>query len=298
MKTLLIDEVPAEVAEAQAILDAALDVRGRWLQQQAEAVAAEPETVRAAEAAASAYERAETDLTVATDENFITLTGLRNEARAEVEWARADLETNRRRQRGIASKLMEAEAAIEAAHPEWRHFFALFQEELRTRFGRHLAAALAGSAGGIVRALRLAYAIEDALGSKCLGELRDLRIRNPAARLGEVPYLLNGHQAWLDDASANAAGDDLRLFEGDAAIAALHKLLAPLGRIETAAAAVMRTIQARHAREVAAAPRPPVPAPPPDPVHAMTDEEYRAHRAAEIDRARLYPAPAQWIFRG
>jgi hypothetical protein len=290
----LIDNLPPEVIDAHAALEGALAQRADLLRRQTADAAEEPAAVRMAEVASAEHEQAEIDLALATDENFAILTKAREKLAASAAEARTALDTLHRRQRGIAAKLAETDAAIEAAYAEWSAASASFLAELRLLYQRHVAKA----AAALVRALRMGYALHDALPLGGLrGSLDAIIIPDVAPRPGRpFPYVIKGPRAWLDD-DVDLAGDDLRIFDHDhPEIAALHDMLKPLGQAERAAASLVRTIQTKRARDAETArlssPRERLNTPREaenSRVMAMSDEEFRAHRAAVANASRIYP---------
>ena len=291
---MLFERLPSEVASAHAGLDRALGQRADLLQRQAEAAAQEPSLARAADLAAAEHDRAETDLSLATDENFDELTQRRDAAAIAAGEARGALNLVRRRQRGIDAKLVEVLAVIEAAEAVAERGRPAFRAELRARYRQHL---LLPAVAELARVLRTAFTIEGALPASGLSILlKGIIVPDIIPQPGRpVPYLLQEHRTWLDDEVA-LAGDHLGELGDDPEMVALHEMLRPLGQTERAAALIVRDVQKkRHLEEETArlsAPPQPRPKAPPDPTLAMSDEEYRAYRAAEVNANRVYPAPS------
>jgi hypothetical protein len=294
MNALLFDGLPSEVMEVFTQLEQSVASRTELLRLQSEAAAAEPEALRISEKAVADLEIAETDLALATDENFRALTDRVERARAKVELTRSDLETLRRRQRGIAAKMPEADAAVEAAKTKWDQCF--FRGELIRRYQQYRAEATAA----FVLASRVGWAIEDAWPNTVGSVLREVKIRDFGPQPGRPsPCLIDGATAWLDD---DPAGTNLRVIDaGDPMIGALHKLLQPIGRVERAAETAMTRIRDDRARREAQQPyqRPRARSAADienDRVQKMSPEEYRAHMAAKVNAERLYPAPGRVTF--
>jgi hypothetical protein len=74
-------------------------------------------------------------------------------------------------------------------------------------------------------------------------------------------------------------------------------MLAPLGQAERAATVILRQLDEKRRRDEAARPRGPAQEPKSqrqldnERVQAMSETEFRAHRRAEVDANRRYPAP-------
>lgn len=256
--------------------------------------AAEPEAARAVKEASAALEDAEVALACATDENADGLTETRNRARTRSEQVQLDLETIRRRQRGINAKMPEADAAVQAAKADWDK--ADFCGELQRRYRQHLAAATAAFA----KVLHLGWIIERAVPGS-LYRLSGVAV--PDFR-SDRQYLIKSNCAWLDDAADPV---DLRLVDGsDPAIAALAALLEPIGRADTAATRLMpRIVRDRMTREqqqpAQSRPRALSPAAQEaERIQKMTPREYDDHRRAKDDADRVYPKayPQSGILRG
>jgi hypothetical protein len=281
-QTPLIDAVPLEVTAARAALQAELDKREQLVRQQGEWRIREPDLARAAEVAAKALEDGEIDLALATDETAKHLTVARNKAKDAFEKSATDLETIRRRGRGIIARIAEADLAIEGAEAKWSEVAGPFRAELRARYRKYLLAALQ-EAG---RALSLGWMLEATLCKVGLSSvLREVKIADPVpgATLG-LAFLVNGHHAWLDDEDRGPR--DLREYSADSEIAALGVLLTPFGRTEKAAHARVGAIRrARIGRTAeAAASRPSAPAAVQPPPGAALES-----RAERIARLSPYP---------
>jgi hypothetical protein len=291
--TALFKNLPPALLAAHAALQKALDSRSQMLQRQTALAAKEPETARESADAAAAHEAAATELALSTDKNFAELKRHRDEKRGLAAEAAEAHEMVGRSRRGIIQQLAAADAEIEAAHGDWQRAAEPFCDELRQRYRRHLAE----STKALVEALRLGHAIDQAWSRSGLSQiLREIKINDPVRHIGRVGYLISGHTAWLSE--DDDVGDDLRIFDSDPEAAALHALLLPFGRTETAAGGRIRAMQYEKARQPTPQAVPQTPARTAEDIEneriqKMTPEEYKAHRAAVARNNSLYPPYAE-----
>jgi hypothetical protein len=304
--------IPPTLAIAHAALRGALDARQQLVDQMGAAERTEPEAARAVAASAERLEAAETDLALATEENFPALRKARDDARTAAEQAQAERDAVGRRRRGLAARLADADDAIEAALREFRAPMAEFRVEAASQ----LRAAMIRSLADFLDVLEIAHALKHAgaLDSAAINGLKEVRIPDIAAPrgapIGSPLYLLSGPgqvggaqlvagNFAFSEVDGIIAPRDLADFGENRELAELIAALAPLGRAEVAATTRMRTRQFGNVRTVPTAPAPQARPRDDDEITreaAMTDDEYRARRAAEINKNREYPAPAIYSF--
>ncbi|HXP04086.1 MAG TPA: hypothetical protein VN808_08180 [Stellaceae bacterium] len=247
-------------------------------------------------AARLALDVLETDLALADasgdEAQLAKLGAARPGASERVQVADAALERAERARRGLAARRKAIDSEIEvsastvagALHEIQRAALAALREDLRR-------AIIGEFPGGLAAALRGAHMLRAAVRVPNEDMLSEIRIRDPLSPGAPVLRLIDGAKNY----SAAREADFENLSEAWREVPELRALfdqLAPIALLEREFAAISRQVRDVRQRELLAAPPKPQPAPqraPQPDVARMSNEEYRAYRASQVNASRTHP---------
>jgi hypothetical protein len=249
--------------------------------------------------ARGALDTIETDLALARrggDQAQIDETiAARSGASEKVQSTEINLERVQRARRGLATRRSTLDDEIERADPAVADALQTVRQTVITAWREELRSSIAGPGPGLIAALRTGYALNAAIGVPSRDLLNEISIKDPCSPAVPVRRLLDGARnfsAPADGEFIEKAEDLVMSWRDVPDLAALHELLAPIGTLAHEIGMIARKVRDTRERErdhltTPQAPKTPQRAPQPD-LAAMSADEYRAHRAAEVNASRVY----------
>jgi len=215
------------------------------------------------------------------------------EARAELERTADELKRLRRAADSLAPRFIALDDDLVAAVGP----MGTAHSEFETAALAHCRAEIIAACPPLARALRLYSAVGHAFGWR-LGDLSEYRIPN----LGRGVAILSGGTYTVEIAPDEIVHEILHAsWREDLVLTEVNARIAPLAGAKRAMKIRTDAIARKRAQlAVPAAPKPPAPRPLAPPQETITDDQWRAERAAVAEAARIYPKfdPSAHTFHG